>query len=159
VSFPEELKAALWERRLQNPVGLPLGGDGYPSLRQELDEVPSGVSVKQVWSLHGFRTLAQKVLLHFTQRLSKTVPDPEGVERFLRLLADESLLVPVKLHGYSKDCTLYQVGDDGLELELATQDRRCRCQVCSLVVPDAPLGAPCPRCCGFLAGESVPVIS
>jgi replicative superfamily II helicase len=150
VSFPEELKAAQWERRLQNPVGMPQGGDDYPSLRQDLDDVPSGISVKQVWSLHGFRTLAQKVLLHFTQRLSKTVPDPDGVERFLRLLAEESLLVPVKLHGYSKDCSLYQVGDDGLELELATEDRRCRCQVCSLVVPDAPVGAPCPRCCGFL---------
>jgi replicative superfamily II helicase len=150
VSFPDELRAAQWERRLQNPVGLPIGSDGYPSLRQDLDEVPSGISVKQVWSLQGFRTLAQKVLLHFTQRLSGMVPDKDGVEQFLKLLAEESLLVSVTLHGYSKDCTLYQVGDDSLELELATEDRRCRCHVCSLVVPDAPVGAPCPRCSGLL---------
>jgi replicative superfamily II helicase/very-short-patch-repair endonuclease len=150
VSFPEELRAAQWERRLQNPVGLPMGSDGYPTLRCDIGDLPAGISVKQVWSLQGFRTLAQKVLLQFTQRLSKEVPDADGLERFLRLLAEQSLLVPVKLFGYSKDCTLFQVGDDALELDLATEDRRCRCHVCSLVIPDAPVGAPCSRCSGSL---------
>jgi hypothetical protein len=125
-------------------------GVSYPTLRCEPGEIPAGISVKQVWSLHGFRTVAQKVLLHFTQQLSEAVPEPEGVERLLRLLADESFLVPVKLYGYSKDCTLFQVGDDCLELELAAEDRRCRCRVCSLVVPDALADAPCPRCSGTL---------
>jgi len=150
VSFPDELKAAQWERRLQNPVGLPIGSDGYPVLRADIDELPAGVQIKQIWSLIGFRTVAQKVLLQFTTRLSNATPDASGVERFLRLLAEESFLVPVKLYGYSKDCTLFQVGEDCLELELATQNRRCRCNTCSLVVPDAPLGAPCPRCPGVL---------
>lgn len=150
VSFPEELKAAQWERRLQNPVGLPMGSDGYPVLRAEADDLPAGVQIKQIWSLVGFRTVAQKVLLQFTTRLSNAVPDPKGVERLLRLLADESFLAPVKLYGYNKDCTLFQVGEDCLELEPATEDRRCRCNTCSLVVPDAPVGAPCPRCPGVL---------
>src|SRR5262249_61392733 len=86
-------------------VGLPQGGDGYPSLRQDLDDVPSGISVKQVWSLQGFRTLAQKGLLHFTQRLSKTVPDPDGVERFLRRAAGAALPGPAQTDRYSTDGT------------------------------------------------------
>ena len=81
VSFPETLKAAQWERRLMNPVGLPRGANDYPSLRSEAGEVPSGVSIRQIWSVSGFRTAAQKVLLNLTQRLAGQMPSREGVER------------------------------------------------------------------------------
>ena len=150
VAFPDELKAAQWERRFQNPVGMPIGTDNYPDLRCDPDEVPAGVSVKQIWSPVGFRTSTQKVLLHLSQRLANAVPTPEGVEFLLRLLAEESFLAPATLHGYKQDVRLYQVSTDCLELELATEDRRRRCGVCALVMPDAPLDAPCPRCSGRL---------
>ena len=150
VAFPDELKAAQWERRLQNPVGLPLGPDDYPALRHDPGEVPAGISIKQVWSETGFRTSAQKILLHFTRRLSNAVPSPEGVERLLRLLAEGSFLTPAKLLGYKADVRLYQVRDDCLELEMAFEGRRLRWGTCALVVPDAPQNAPCPRCTGFL---------
>src|SRR5262245_10676329 len=89
-----QARHASYSRSPRNPVGLPVASDGYPTLRCDPDELPKGVAAKQVWSPTGFRTVAQKVLLHFTQRLAKAVPEQEGVERLLRLLAEESLLVP-----------------------------------------------------------------
>ena len=150
VAFPEVLKAAQWERRLMNPVGLPKGPNDYPALRCEPGDIPQGVSVKQVWSHAGFRTSAQKILLHFARRLGGSEPDPEGISRLFDLLAEASLLTPARLYGFKKDVELYQVSDDCLTLELAVEGRRRRCGVCALVVPDAPVGVPCPRCSGSL---------
>src|SRR5262249_14304817 len=136
---------------LMKPVGLPKRADDYPDLRGERDDVPNGVEIRQVWSHAGFRTAAQKVLVHLTDRIAARVPDRDGVARFLELLADFSFLAPVTLHGYQKSIELYQVSDDCLKLDLAVEGRRQRCGICSLVVPDATPGVPCPRCHGTLA--------
>ena len=106
---------------MQRPVGLPRRADGFPALRHEAGDVPDGVEAEQIWSHAGFRTSAQKVLLHLTRRLSGVEPDAEGVTRLIERLAEFSLLSPVKLHGYRKSIELYQVGDDGLKLALAVE--------------------------------------
>ena len=79
------------------------------------------------------------------------MPSREGVERLLELLAEFSFLTPATLHGFRGSIELYQVSDDCLKLALAVEARRQRCGVCSLVIPDAPSGVPCPRCHGTLA--------
>ena len=106
-----------------NPVGLPKGTNDYPALRCEPGGIPAGISAKQVWSHIGFRTSAQKVLLQFAQRYGKADPDQEGVARLLDLLAESSLLAPVRLHGFKQDVELYQVSDDCLMLDLAVEGR------------------------------------
>jgi hypothetical protein len=138
VSFPEVLREAQWERRLMNPVGLPKGPNDYPALRCEPGTIPKGITAKQVWSHIGFRTSGQKVLLQFAQRYGGADPEQEGVARLLDLLAENSLLAPVRLHGFKGDIELYQVSDDCLVLDLTVEERRQRCGVCSLVVPDHP---------------------
>lgn len=139
--------AAEWERRLRAPSGLPVGPDRYPALYSESDDLPPGVVVKPVWGKAHTSASPQKLLTLLLVRMGAPSPDLDAIRQFLRLLAEFGYLKLDALYGNtSKSVELYQVNDALVELALASQDRRARCDTCTRVVPDGPAGMPCPRC-------------
>ncbi len=139
--------AAEWERRLRNPVGLPVDEAGHPALQHSGSDLPPGVLVKPVWGKGHTPATPQKVLTLLLGRMSETPPDLEAVRRLMYLLGDFGYLRSDDLHGFkSKPVKLYQVNDALVVLSLARGDRRAQCDTCTRVVPDSPSGLPCPRC-------------
>jgi len=101
------------------------------------------------------------LLLHLARRFSQghaqeTQVQEKGLSLLMESLADQGLITLDKLYGYSNQpIELYQVNDAGLQLALATDARRARCNRCSLVVCGNEVrGMPCPRCSGTLSSFS-----
>lgn len=147
VSKQSITQAAEWERRLRNPVGLPVGDDGYPALQHDGGDLPAGVLVKPVWGKGHTPASPQKVLTLLLKRLGAAAPDLEAVRQLLHQLADFGYLKRDSLHGTKgKPIELFQVNDAMVVLSLAVEGQRARCDTCTRVVPGGPIGMPCPRC-------------
>lgn len=147
VSKQSITQAAEWERRLRNPVGLPVGADGYPALQHDGSDRPAGVLVKPVWGKGHTPASPQKVLTLLLKRLGAVSPDLDAVRQLLHQLADFGYLKRDSLHGTKgQPIELFQVNDAMLMLSLAVEGQRTRCDTCTRVVPGGPIGSPCPRC-------------
>lgn len=149
MSQRDVIGAAEWERRLQNPVGLPVGDDGYPALfRDDMeDKRPSGVIIKIVWGKSHVPAAPQKTIQRLVERMGGTHPDLESVLRLLRLLAEEGYLKLDTLFGINpQPIELFQVNDAIVLLSLADESTRVRCNTCTKVIPSGAEGMPCPRC-------------
>jgi ATP-dependent helicase YprA (DUF1998 family) len=143
------VSAAEWERRLQNPIGLPVGDDGYPALFKDgmEDKRPSGVVIKIVWGKSHVPAAPQKTMQRLVERMGGASPNLESVLRLLHLLAEEGYLKLDTLFGISpQPIELYQVNDAIVLLSLATEATRVRCDTCTKVIPSGAEGMPCPRC-------------
>ena len=140
-------RAAEWERRLRNPVGLPVGPDGYPALQQVSGDLPAGVLTKPIWGKGHTPASPQKLLTLLLKRLGATLPDLEAVRQLLYQLADFGYLKIDSLHGTrGKPIDLFQVNDAMVTLSMASEGQRARCDTCTRVVPGGSIGLPCPRC-------------
>lgn len=149
MSQRDVISAAEWERRLQNPVGLPVGDDGYPALFKDgmEDKRPSGVIIKIVWGKSHVPAAPQRTIQRLVERMGGASPDLDAILRLLRLLADEGYLKLDKLFGISpQPIDLYQVNDAIVQLSLTTEETRVRCDTCTKVIPSGTEGMPCPRC-------------
>ncbi len=148
-SLSDITRAAEWERRLQNPVGLPVGDDGYPTLfkdDQEQDR-PARVTIKIVWGKSHVPAAPQKTIQRLLERMGAPAPDLNAIKNLLRLLAEESYLKLDTLHGTKgQPIELYQVNDAIVLLSLASEATRARCDTCTRVIPSGQAGMPCPRC-------------
>ncbi len=141
--------AAEWERRFNNPVGIPVGQDNYPALFTDdaPSDLPIGVTVKPVWGKSHTQAAPQKVVSLLLERFGAPLPDLESIRLLLKMLAEFGYLKLDSLHGVrGQPVDLYQVNDALIELKLAIEDQRTRCDTCTRVVPDSPIGMPCPRC-------------
>ena len=141
--------AAQWERRLQNPVGLPVGKDNYPALFKDDagENCPVGVTIKIVWGKSHVPAAPQKTIQQLLKRMGAPTPDLDAIKNILRLLAHEGYLKRDNLHGIKgQPIELYQANDAVLLLALATEKTRVRCNTCTRVIPSGHEGLPCPRC-------------
>jgi hypothetical protein len=141
--------ASEWERRLQNPVGLPVGEDGYPALFNTGmdDKRPSGVTIKIVWGRSHVPAAPQKTIQRLVERMDGVHPGLTHVLALMRLLAEEGYLKLDPLFGIDpKPIELYQVNDAIVLMSLATESIRVRCNTCTRVIPSGTEGMPCPRC-------------
>lgn len=68
----------------------------------------------------------------------------------LCFLQDGSFLIAADLYGARERARLLQVNAETIRLRLLEDNERYRCGVCSLPVPGAAGGLPCPRCHGRL---------
>lgn len=145
------MKGAQWERRINNPIGLPIAEDSGPALRFEEDP-PSGLRKQNIWAEKGHQTAPQQLVIHLVERFGGQPPGPETMRRLLETLAIEQFIIPVDLYGYTGNpYRAYQVNAGLLELSLTVTSTRFRCDVCSRVVhlPGwVQFGQqfPCPRC-------------
>ncbi len=161
LNYPETLRGADWARRIGTISGLPANAERKVDLRQE-GEIPKGVTVRPIWQAEkGAKPAPEKLLLHLARRFSQghaqeTQVQEKGLSLLMESLADQGLITLDKLYGYSNQpIELYQVNDAGLQLALATDARRARCNRCSLVVCGNEVrGMPCPRCSGTLSSFS-----
>lgn len=145
------MQGANWERRINNPIGMPIDADGAPALRFEEDP-PPGIRKQNIWAVKGRQTNPQHLITHLVESLQGQPPAPDTVRRLLETLALEQFIKQVDLYGFKgKPFQAYQVNADLIELSLITETTRFRCNTCSRVVhlpawTQAGQQYPCPRC-------------
>lgn len=151
-SCPDEIKPFVtdWERRFQSPTGYACDDGGSPVRYRDTTEAPEGITLANPWrspGKGGRDPSLQRQMKSLLKRFGGIDPDAEQMLDVLGFLCDgPRLLAPAVLHGHKKTMTLLQVNADAVQLALLRPEERMRCSVCSVRMPWAAPGAPCPRC-------------
>lgn len=150
---PEHIRAANWERRVKQPNGYAADKSGRPALYMEAQEVPSGIRMQNAWrkpKAGGRGPSIERIFKRLMESLGETTATPELLSKVLDFLAKGEFVGPFELFGARQSTRLIQANAGTVCLELATEDSRCRCEVCGRVMAGAEPGLPCPRCHGRL---------
>lgn len=151
--FPGYLRAADWERRVKSPQGYPLDAQERPQLAAERTDLPAGIRHHNAWrkpGAGGRGPSLERLATRITAALGGNALTADLTRALLTFLTPV-YLAPIELYGASKSAKLLQVNADIVYLQRVTDSERLRCGVCSLPMPGARAGQPCPRCHGRLA--------
>lgn len=152
---PEEFRtSADWERRVKTPSGYACTRDGKPIGSVDQSEIADGVRAYNIW--RGTRGGGRSPGLQ--RKFEELLRRMGGVDASEELLLDvlgflcggPRLLVPASLHGYRDSASLLQINAECVQLALLGANDRTRCEICSVRMPWAVEGAPCPTCHGTL---------
>ncbi len=155
-SLPDPLQPSSidWERRVKAPNGYACDDEGRPLPHRERTDAPEGITIQNAWRGPrggGRGPSLERKLRHLLARFGGADPDEETMLAVLRFLcAGPQLLVPATLQGHRKAMKLLQVNADAVQLVLLRSEDRMRCTVCSVRLPWAVEGAPCPNCHGAM---------
>lgn len=152
--YPDQFRAAEWERRIKQPNGYSAteGGEALPYLDEH--EVPTGIRHQNLWrrpGVGGKSPSLQGILEHLLEAFGGNDPHDQDLVDVVGLLMGGQFVVNSELFGARQSRRLLQVGSERVSLRLADQQSRFRCSVCGLVMGGAQAGLPCPRCHGKLA--------
>ncbi|MHB1161801.1 MAG: helicase-related protein [Chloroflexota bacterium] len=150
---PEAYRSAEWERRVKQPIGIPLYGSGHAIPYLDKCEVPQGIRVQNLWRRKGTggrgpRT--ERIVTHLCKDFGGAQPTAEDGVALVEFLKNGHFLEPTKLYGARGDATLLQVNADQVRLVLLAELQRLRCQVCGAPQPLRKPDDPCAFCHGKL---------
>jgi hypothetical protein len=156
-SYPDKFDAANWERRIKSPIGYACVQGLGPVGHLDSAEIPPGVRLANWWRKEGKHGRGPAMENRFKELLRR-LGGASGTETLLldlvRFLITGGFIVESKLLGTSRPCTLLQLSEDRVQLELVSDEDRFGCSVCNVTMPWAALGTPCPTCHGELRALS-----
>lgn len=153
--FPDEAKAADWERRIKVPHGYSCDSEGRATGWRDPAEIEEGIKLRNLWrkSGSGRSPRTQMRLENLLRRLGGIEPQADDLCALVNFLLPgkgPGLILPVSLGGFRRFTTLLQVNAESVVLDLVPPASRFRCSVCNFSMPWAEAGLPCPACKGVL---------
>lgn len=155
--YPEQFRAAEWERRIKWPKGYAASESGDPLPYMDEHDVPVGVKHQNMWrqpGAGGRPPSLQAILEHLLDVFGGNVPHDQDLVDLVRLLIGGQFIVKSELFGSRQSCHLLQVGAERVLLSLSDETNRRRCSVCGLTMGGVDAGLPCPTCHGRLVSFS-----
>lgn len=152
-AYPDFMRSAEWERRVQRPQGYPCDPAGKPLAYLERNAAPQGLTVHNLWRqprAGGRGPSTERILRHLLKRYGGGEPAEQAMLDLAQFLVDGGFLLPVDLFPYRDRTKLLQVNAEAVRIALLDEAARQRCNVCGAPRPFAPAGAPCPLCHGSL---------
>jgi ATP-dependent helicase YprA (DUF1998 family) len=148
---PDYISFADWERKVQSPQGLPADSEGRPLPHTDLNAVPYGIAVRNVWRAAGRGGRGpkfQQVVTHLLNRFGSRQASEADISLLLRFVWDRRCLDAYDTFGHRDRVRICQLNADIVQLYIPAETERFQCNVCSWPMSGSYAGAPCPRCHG-----------